>query len=117
MLREGDGLIALAFGEKLLGRRHSRFSLSFWQEVYKKTSGFFDENRRRMRLTILVDLRTKQGENRVVSSVGSESVGTIAYLRISTGGQDFNTQRFTILDYAQQHGLVIDTFVESQSSS
>ena len=44
-------------------------------------------------------------------------MGTIAYLRISTGGQDFNTQRFTILDYAQQHGLVIDTFVESQSSS
>jgi DNA invertase Pin-like site-specific DNA recombinase len=85
--------------------------------VRKQTSGFFDENRRQIRLTILVDLRTKQGENRVVSSVGSESVRTIAYLRISTGGQDLNTQRFTILNYAQQHGLVIDTFVESQSSS
>jgi DNA invertase Pin-like site-specific DNA recombinase len=70
-----------------------------------------------MRLTILVDYRTKQGENRVVSSVGSQPVGTVAYLRISTGGQDLDTQRFAILDYAQKHGLVIDTLVESQSSS
>jgi DNA invertase Pin-like site-specific DNA recombinase len=68
-------------------------------------------------LTIIVDLRTKQGENRVVSSVGSQPVGTVAYLRISTGGQDLDTQRLAILDYAQKHGLVIDTFVESQSSS
>jgi DNA invertase Pin-like site-specific DNA recombinase len=52
-----------------------------------------------------------------VSSIGSQFVGTVACLRISTGGQDLNTQRFAILDYAQQHGLVIDTFVESQSSS
>ena len=29
VLREGDGLVALAFGEKLLWRRHNRFSLSF----------------------------------------------------------------------------------------
>jgi len=28
-----------------------------------------------------------------------------------------DTQRLAILDYAQKHGLVIDTFVESQSSS
>jgi DNA invertase Pin-like site-specific DNA recombinase len=44
-------------------------------------------------------------------------VATIAYLRISTGGQNLDTQRLAILDYAQKHGLVIDTFVESQSSS
>jgi DNA invertase Pin-like site-specific DNA recombinase len=44
-------------------------------------------------------------------------VGTVAYLRISTSGQDLDTQRFAILDYAQQHGLVVDRFVESQSSS
>ena len=44
-------------------------------------------------------------------------MGTVAYLRISTSGQDVNTQRFAILDYAQKHGLVIDTFAESQSSS
>ena len=44
-------------------------------------------------------------------------MGTVAYLRISTSGQDLNAQRFAILDYAQQHGLVIDRFVGSQSSS
>ena len=44
-------------------------------------------------------------------------MGTVAYLRISTSGQDLNTQRFAILDYAQQHGLVVDQFVESLSSS
>ena len=41
-------------------------------------------------------------------------MGTVAYVRISTSGQDLNAQRFAILDYAQQHGLVIDTFVESR---
>ena len=44
-------------------------------------------------------------------------MATIAYLRIPTGGQNLDTQRLAILDYAQKHGLVIDTFVESQSSS
>ena len=44
-------------------------------------------------------------------------MGTVAYVRISTSGQDLYSQRFAILDYAQQHGLVIDTFVESRSSS
>ena len=44
-------------------------------------------------------------------------MATIAYVRISTGGQNLDTQRLAILDYAQKHGLVIDTFVESQSSS
>ena len=44
-------------------------------------------------------------------------MGTVAYLRISTGGQDLDTQRFVILNYAQQHGLVVDKFVESQSPS
>lgn len=44
-------------------------------------------------------------------------MGTIAYLRISTGGQDLDAQRLAILDYAQHHGLGVDRFVESQSSS
>lgn len=42
---------------------------------------------------------------------------TIAYMRISTGGQDLDTQRLAILNYAHQQGLKIDEFVESQSSS
>ena len=41
---------------------------------------------------MLVDLRTKQVENNVVSSVGSQLVGTVAYVRISTDGQDLDTQ-------------------------
>jgi len=40
MLRDGDRLVALAFGEKLLGRRHRGFSLAFWHEVRKQTSVF-----------------------------------------------------------------------------
>jgi DNA invertase Pin-like site-specific DNA recombinase len=77
----------------------------------------FADKRRQIRLTILVDLRTKQGKNRVVSAAGNKPVRTVAYVRISTSGQDLHAQRFAILDYAQQHGLVIDTFVESRSSS
>lgn len=44
-------------------------------------------------------------------------MGIVAYLRISTGGQDLSAQRLAILDYAQHHGLSVDRFVESQSSS
>lgn len=42
---------------------------------------------------------------------------TIAYLRISTGGQELNNQRLAILDYAQHHQLQIDKFLEVQASS
>lgn len=42
---------------------------------------------------------------------------TIAYLRISTGGQDLNNQRLAILDYAHKHRLQIDQFLEVQVSS
>src|SRR5437588_739340 len=42
---------------------------------------------------------------------------TVAYIRISTGGQDVASQRFAILDYAHGQGLIVDTFVEDQVSS
>jgi DNA invertase Pin-like site-specific DNA recombinase len=42
---------------------------------------------------------------------------TVAYLRISTGGQELNSQRLAILDYAHRHGLLVHTFIEAQVSS
>jgi DNA invertase Pin-like site-specific DNA recombinase len=42
---------------------------------------------------------------------------TVAYVRVSTGGQDHDSQRFAILDYAHRHGLTVDTFVETHTSS
>lgn len=42
---------------------------------------------------------------------------TIAYLRISTGGQELVTQRLAILDYAHSHHIQIDEFLEVQVSS
>ena len=42
---------------------------------------------------------------------------TIAYLRVSTGGQELSSQRMAILDYAHNHRLQIDEFFEMQSSS
>lgn len=42
---------------------------------------------------------------------------TVAYIRISTGGQDLDSQRLTILDYAHRQGLRVDTFVEARVSS
>lgn len=42
---------------------------------------------------------------------------TVAYLRISTGGQGLESQRLAILDYAHRHGLMVQTFVEAQASS
>ena len=42
---------------------------------------------------------------------------TIAYLRISTAGQDCNNQRLAILDYAHRHRMTIDEFVSIQVSS
>ena len=41
----------------------------------------------------------------------------IAYLRVSTGGQELSNQRLAILDYAQHHHLHIDRFLEIQVSS
>jgi len=41
----------------------------------------------------------------------------VAYLRISTGGQELSNQRLAILDYAQLHQLQIDRFLEVQVSS
>ena len=42
---------------------------------------------------------------------------TVAYIRISTGSQDLDSQRLTILDYAHRQGLRVDTFVEARGSS
>jgi DNA invertase Pin-like site-specific DNA recombinase len=42
---------------------------------------------------------------------------TVAYIRISTGGQSLESQRLAILDYAQRHGLLVHTFIEAQGSS
>jgi DNA invertase Pin-like site-specific DNA recombinase len=42
---------------------------------------------------------------------------TVAYVRISTGSQDLNSQRLAILDYAHRQGLTVDTFVEIHASS
>ena len=42
---------------------------------------------------------------------------TIAYLRVSTGGQDLAQQRLAILDYARKQRLTVHDFVELQSSA
>lgn len=42
---------------------------------------------------------------------------TVAYLRISTSSQDIDNQRLAILDYAHQHRITIDEFVQAQVSS
>ena len=42
---------------------------------------------------------------------------TVAYIRISTGGQSLESQRLAILDYAHRHGLLVHTFIEAQGSS
>jgi DNA invertase Pin-like site-specific DNA recombinase len=42
---------------------------------------------------------------------------TVAYIRVSTGGQGLESQRLAILDYAHRHGLTVQTFVEAQASS
>lgn len=42
---------------------------------------------------------------------------TIAYLRVSTGGQELSNQRLAILDYAHKHRLQVDEFFEMQASS
>jgi len=42
---------------------------------------------------------------------------TVAYLRVSTSTQEINNQRLAILNYAHQHELRIDEFLEIQISS
>ena len=42
---------------------------------------------------------------------------TVAYVRVSTGGQDLDGQRLAILDYAHRQGLTVHTFVEVRVSS
>jgi DNA invertase Pin-like site-specific DNA recombinase len=42
---------------------------------------------------------------------------TVAYLRVSTGGQDLGQQKLAILDYAQQHRITVDDIVEVHSST
>jgi len=44
-------------------------------------------------------------------------VKTVAYLRVSTGGQDLANQRLAILDYARGKRISVDQFVEVQLSS
>jgi DNA invertase Pin-like site-specific DNA recombinase len=41
----------------------------------------------------------------------------VAYLRVSTSTQEINNQRLAILNYAHQHELRIDEFLEIQVSS
>ena len=42
---------------------------------------------------------------------------TFAYLRISTGQQDLNSQRLELYDYARKSNLKIDEFIEIEVSS
>ncbi len=48
---------------------------------------------------------------------GNLLMKNIAYLRISTGGQELKNQRLAILNYAQHHHFHIDHFLEVQASS
>ena len=45
------------------------------------------------------------------------AIRTIAYLRVSTGGQDLGQQKLAILDYARQHRITVDDVVEVHSST
>jgi DNA invertase Pin-like site-specific DNA recombinase len=42
---------------------------------------------------------------------------TVAYLRVSTGGQSVESQRLAILEYVHQHGLTVQTFVEVHAAA
>jgi DNA invertase Pin-like site-specific DNA recombinase len=44
-------------------------------------------------------------------------IQTIAYLRVSTGGQDLAQQKLAILDYARKHRITVDDFVEIHGST
>jgi DNA invertase Pin-like site-specific DNA recombinase len=42
---------------------------------------------------------------------------TIGYIRVSTDRQDLEKQRHLLLEYAQQHRILIDEFIEAEISS
>ena len=42
---------------------------------------------------------------------------TVAYIRASTDKQDLNNQKLEILEYARQHSLKVDEFIEITISS
>jgi DNA invertase Pin-like site-specific DNA recombinase len=42
---------------------------------------------------------------------------TVAYLRVSTGGQDLANQKLAILGYARRHRFTVARFVEARLSS
>lgn len=42
---------------------------------------------------------------------------TIAYMRVSTGGQNIDNQKLAILDYARKNRMTVDKFVTSKMSS
>jgi DNA invertase Pin-like site-specific DNA recombinase len=42
---------------------------------------------------------------------------TVAYLRVSTGGQDLSQQKLAILDYARKHRFRVSDVVETHSSA
>jgi DNA invertase Pin-like site-specific DNA recombinase len=44
-------------------------------------------------------------------------MSTIAYLRVSTEGQDLDQQKLAVLDYAQKHRVTVDAFVATQRSA
>ena len=45
------------------------------------------------------------------------AIRTIAYLRVSTGGQDLGHQKLAILEYARQHRITVDDVVEVRAST
>jgi DNA invertase Pin-like site-specific DNA recombinase len=42
---------------------------------------------------------------------------TIGYIRVSTDDQDLNKQHHLLLEYSQQHKILIDEFIEIEISS
>lgn len=42
---------------------------------------------------------------------------TVGYIRVSTDEQDLSKQKHLLLEYAQQHRLIIDQFIEAEVSS
>ena len=46
----------------------------------------------------------------------SQTVKTVAYLRVSTALQDVRNQRLAILEYARKHDFRIDDFIEATAS-
>ena len=42
---------------------------------------------------------------------------TIAFLRVSTDGQDLKNQKLEILEYAQKHSYIVDDWIEVKVSS